>query len=187
MTRLLIIGAAAVLILPFSARAQHVARDSGRVAAHTLLGWYAPRAALRKTIDDGVLIGGQLAYRLRRVSLVTGVSVTQSDDKRSSVANDPDGLLMLQFDVGMESAIASFNPALRGFVGAGFGGRSYRFDTAPRPTVAAAYAGLGAEWRFRRSGLRAEARDYVSAGIRDTDRGIRHDLQLLAGLGYHVR
>ena len=183
------IGACTIALLPASVRAQHAAEESARrVVAHTLLGWFAPRAALRETIDRGVLIGGQLAYRLRRVAIVTGLSVTQSDDNRSRVGSPRDGLLLLQFDVGMEAgAISSLTPALRGFMGAGFGGRSYRFETPSRPTVAAAYVGTGAEWRFRRNGLRAEARDYFSAGIRDTDRGIQHDLQLLVGLGFHFR
>lgn len=189
MSRILLIGVCAVTLVPSLARPQHTERDSaGRVVAHTLLGWYAPRGSLRGTIDGGALIGGQVAYRLRRVAVVTGLTVTQSDDNRSPGANDPDRLLLLQFDVGLETgAMSSFNPALRGFVGAGIGGRSYRFETPPRPTVAAAYVGAGGEWRFRRSGLRAEARDYFSAIIRDSDRGIQHDLQLLVGLGYHFR
>ena len=186
----MLIGVCAVTLVASPARPQHSGRDSaaGRVTTHTLLGWYAPRGTLRETIDGGALIGGQLAYRLRRVAFVTGLTVTQSDDNRSPVANDPDRLLLLQFDVGLETgAISSFNPALRGFVGAGIGGRSYRFETAPRPTVAAAYVGAGGEWRLGRGGLRAEARDYVSAPIRDSERGVQHDLQLLLGLGYHFR
>lgn len=189
MSRLVVIGMCAVTLVPSPARPQHTERDAaGRVVVHTLLGWYAPRGTLRETIDGGALIGGQLAYRLRRVAFVTGVTVTQSDDNRSPVASDPDRLLLLQFDVGLETgAVSAFNPALRGFVGAGLGGRSYRFETRPRPTVAAAYVGAGGEWRFRRSGLRAEARDYLSPGIRDTDPGMQHDLRLFVGLGYHFR
>lgn len=174
----------------WTARPQHAERvsASGRVVVHTLLGWYAPRGTQREVIDAGVLVGGQLAYRLRRIAYVTGFTVTQSDDNRSRAANDPAGLLLLQFDAGLEAGgVSSFNPALRGFVAAGFGARSYRFEATPRPTVAAAYAGVGAERHFRRSGLRVEARDYVSAASRGAARGLRHDVQLLAGLGYHFR
>ena len=190
MRHVLLLGACAVALLPGSARGQHAEHDSatGRLVAHTLLGWFTPRASLRQTIDRGVLIGGQVAYRVRRVAFVTGLTVTQSDGNRAPVAKDPDRILLLQFDVGVEAgAISSLNPAWRGFVGAGFGGRSYRFEMPPRPTVAAAYVGAGAEWRPGRGGLRAEVRDYFSAGIVDADRGIQHDLQLLVGLGYHFR
>ena len=189
MMRLVVLGLCATTALPSAARPQHAARDSAanRMAAHTLLGWYAPRSTLKASIDPGVLIGGQVAYRLRRIALVTGLSVTQSDDNRTR-ADQPDPLLLLlQLDVGVEADASLATPALRGFVGAGIGGRSYRFATAPRPAVAAGYLAVGAEWRFRQNGLRAEARNYFAGAIAAADPGVQQDLQLLVGLGYHFR
>ena len=188
--RIILTVAFAGAFLPWSAVAQPARRDSagGRFVAHTLLGLYMPRAGLQQTTDPGILIGGQLAYRVHRIAVVTGLTVTQSDDNRSAPANDPGRLTLVQFDAGVEAgAVSPVNRALRGFLGAGIGGRSYRYEAPPRPTVFAVYMGVGGEWRFRRGGIRAEARDYVSTGDIGADRANQHDAQLLAGIGYHFR
>lgn len=190
------LGVAMVLLVAArSTRAQptphSVDADGRRVSAHILLGGFVPTGAQRRALGPAALIGAQLAVGLRpQLAVVGGVAIAQTRDRSAPTSTDVD---LVQFDVGVEVGGGAAQSARRGiapFGGIGIGGRRYdhRADGVATQTVLAGYLAAGAELTLWRTGLRIEARDYLSGGHgRAGGASVRNDLALLAGLAYHFR
>lgn len=165
--------------------------DSRRVSAHVLLGGFVPTGLQRRALDPAALIGAQLAVGLRpTLAVVGGVAIAQTSDRSTPASTDVD---LVQFDLGVEVRSGAARPErgrIAPFGGIGIGGRRYdhRAGSAATQTVLAGYLAAGVELALWRTGLRVEARDYLSGGHgRAEGVPVRNDLALLAGLAHHFR
>lgn len=154
-------------------------------------GAYIPTGDQRDLLKDAVLIGGQASYRIIPQLAVTGTFGWSPSKDRISAGDQT--LDLYQYDLGAEvrapawfasgSGTWDFTP----FAGLGVGGRTYDYrdlDVDSKTNVAG-YGALGAEFGFGRTGVRLEARDYVTqfrpiTGGGDTK--TRNDVTLAAGL-----
>jgi hypothetical protein len=152
-------------------------------------GAYIPTGDQRDLLKDAVLVGAQASYRVLPQLAVTG-TFGWSPSKDRITAGDQT-LDLYQYDLGAEarapSWIASGSWDFTPFVGLGVGGRTYNYRDldADSKTNVAGYGALGGEFGFGRTGVRIEARDYVSQFRPITSGGdtkTRNDVTLAAGL-----
>ena len=151
-------------------------------------GAYIPTGDQRDLLKDAVIVGGQASYRILPQLAVTG-TLGWSPSKDRITPGDQK-LDIWQYDIGAElrapswftSGPMDFTP----FVGLGAGGRTYNYrdlDVDSKTNVAG-YGALGAELGFGRTGVRLEARDYVSQfkPLSGGDAKTRNDVTVAAGL-----
>ena len=147
--------------------------------------------AQRHEVMGGTTIGLQAAGAIRpSVHVVGTFGWTMSETRR---VESHDALDVFQYDLGLElgrSYPLAFGFALRRFVGAGVGARSYRYRTGALldRTCAAGYGTLGAELALGNSALRAEARDNVfcyRSPVRGERARTRNDVLFALGFAYH--
>jgi hypothetical protein len=151
-------------------------------------GAYLPTGDQRDLLKDALLVGAQASYRILPQLAVTG-TFGWSPSKDRITAGDQT-LDLYQYDIGAEARAPSwlasdawdFTP----FAGLGVGGRTYDYrdlDVDAKTNVAG-YGALGAELGFGRTGVRLEARDYVSQfkPLTGGDSKTRNDVTLAAGL-----
>jgi hypothetical protein len=99
------------------------------------------------------------------------------------------------YDAGVEFDMVrplTGNWQFKPFVGAGLGGRSYRFstDALKDQSCFAGYGALGTEFQLSRVALRLEGRDNMfcyRSPIVGVDSKTRNDIVLAFGLAYHIR
>jgi len=152
-------------------------------------GAYIPTGDQRDLLEDAVLVGAQASYRILPQLAITGTFGWSPSKDRISVGNQK--LDLYQYDVGAElrapswftSGAWDFTP----FAGLGVGGRTYDYrdlDDVDAKTNVAGFGVLGGELGFGRTGLRIEARDYVSQFKPFTggDSKTRNDVTVAAGL-----
>ena len=184
-TRISRLAIVAALLAPAALPAQHA--EQPRVSVHVLLGALLPTGDHQPTIDNAFTIGGQVGLRLRTgLALVGGVLGSQSA-YRDGMRED---LTVVQYDLGLELAPWRTVGRAVPFLGLGAGARSYdeRGGSTGLRFVPAGYVSVGGELAMGRSGLRVEARDYLSrAETRGMMGGARNDVTLLAGLAFHFR
>lgn len=173
-----------------SAKAQDVVTSRG-FELRPYVGAYVPTGDQRDLLKDAVFVGAQGSYRIIPQLAVTGtVGWSPSKDRITPGSQKLD---LWQYDVGAEvrapawlrSGALEFTP----FAGLGVGGRTYDYrdlDVSAKTNVAG-YGGVGGEFGFGRTGLRFEARDYVSRFKPLTGGGdakTRNDVTLTGGLTF---
>ena len=166
-----IVAAIAITAAAFQAAAAQGA-TTRRFEVRPLAGGYVSTGVLNKTLDDAVLVGGQLGYAITpRVGVTASFGwsptndITHVDQTGSPTAAEPD-VDLFQYDAGLELNIVSWKTAngwsIEPFVGGGAGARTYHKDVGDDQTDFAGYGALGLRFDGNRFGLRAEARDYLS-------------------------
>jgi hypothetical protein len=153
-----------------------------------------PTGALGDVVRDANLSAAQLSYVVRpALALTTTVGWARSRDIASP--GDP-RLDVFTYDLGAEvrapriaaGASMHFTP----LAGIGAGGRSYNYRSLDEDAThnAAAYAGVGGEFGYRRVRVRVEARDYVTGFKPLTGTGpsdTRNDVSLTFGFRLAAR
>jgi hypothetical protein len=177
---------------PAAARAQNDVTSAPKLLGLEIrpyAGAYIPTGDQRDLLEDAVLVGGQASYRILPQLAVTGTFGWAPSKDRVTAGDQT--LDLFQYDLGAEaraqSWLASDSWDFTPFIGLGVGGRTYDYrdlDVDSKTNVAG-YAALGGEIGFGRTGVRLEARDYVSqfkplSG--DGDTKTRNDVTLAAGL-----
>lgn len=171
-----------------SASAQDVVVSRG-FELRPYAGAYLPTGDQRDLLKDAVLVGAQASYRIVPQLAITGTLGWSPSEDRITTGNQK--LDLYQYDVGAEvrapswlrSGALEFTP----FAGLGVGGRTYDYrdlDVSAKTNVAG-FGGIGGELGFGRTGLRFEARDYVSRFkplTGDGDAKTRNDVTVTAGL-----
>ena len=171
-----------------AASAQNVVASRG-FEVRPYAGAYIPTGDQRDLLEDAVLVGAQASYRILPQLAITGTFGWSPSKDRVSVGNQK--LDLYQYDIGAElrapswftSGAWDFTP----FAGLGVGGRTYDYrdlDDVDAKTNVAGFGVLGGELGFGRTGLRIEARDYVSQFKPFTggDSKTRNDVTVAAGL-----
>ncbi len=170
--------------------AAQVAADSARRFQFVVSsGALVPTGAQRGAVAAGDMTAAQLSYRVLPQIAVTGaLGWTRSHDV---VAAGQPTLDVFTYDVGAELRGSEWVPreawSAAPFVGAGVGGRSYRYRNLGTESThnLAGYASVGGEVGYARLRLRLEVRDYVSGfkalgGLQASD--ARNDVALLVGI-----
>jgi len=157
-------------------------------------GLVLPTGAQRDALDRSKLTAVQVAYVIRP-SFAVNATVGWARSRDLGAANEPK-LDVFTYDVGVEVRAPRWltyrTATLSPFAGAGVGARSYNYRSLDVDAThnVAAYASAGGELRYRRVGLRLEARDYVT-GFRPLDGAgateSRNDIALMAGLRIATR
>jgi hypothetical protein len=173
------------------AKAQGIASSPGLgFEVRPYAGAYIPTGDQRDLLKDAVLVGAQASYRILPQLAVTGtLGWAPSKDR---IADGDQTLDLYQYDLGAEVRAPSWFASSAGawdftpFAGIGVGGRTYDYrdlDVDSKTNVAG-YGALGAELGFGRTGVRFEARDYVSQfePLSGGDTKTRNDVTLAAGL-----
>jgi len=153
-------------------------------------GAYIPTGDQRDLLKDAVLVGAQASYRILPQLAVTGTFGWSPSKDR--ITDGDQTLDLYQYDLGAEVRAPAWFAAGTGswdftpFAGLGVGGRTYDYrdlDVDSKTNVAG-YGALGGEFGFGRTGLRLEARDYVSQfePLAGGDAKTRNDVTLAAGL-----
>ena len=193
---------ALLALAPAGADAQQAQSLGGAVALRPVVGAFIPTGKNRDVLDDAVLMGAQLSYRVSsNFSVVGSVAWAPSTDRTpwgpTSAPNVDEDLDVFQYDLGVEgrlpNAVGGASWALSPFAAVGAGGRTYHYrdiDAQDAETNVVGYVGLGTDIapRIGSWGIRVEARDYISAfkGLRGelSERKARNDVVLTAGLTY---
>ena len=174
-----------------SAHAQAVASSPGiGFEVRPYAGAYIPTGTQRDLLKDAVLVGAQASYRILPQLALTGTFGWSPSKDR--IADGNQTLDLYQYDLGAEVRAPSWFASSAGawdftpFAGIGVGGRTYDYrdlDVDSKTNVAG-YGALGAELGFGRTGVRFEARDYVSQfePLSGGDTKTRNDVTLAAGL-----
>lgn len=161
------------------------------VEVRPFAGVYLPVGAHRSDFKSATMVGVQTAIEMNRYFHgLASVGWTHGHNKIFTA----DVTQIWQYDIGAElNAIrdVGFGWYFRPFVGMGFGGRTYDYETANVSTASctAGYGAFGGEMQRNVVALRAEVRDYLScyesplSGKKNT----RNDLGLSVGLAYHLR
>ena len=173
------------------AKAQGIASSPGLgFEVRPYAGAYIPTGDQRDLLKDAVLVGAQASYRILPQLAVTGtLGWAPSKDR---IADGDQTLDLYQYDLGAEVRAPSWFASSAGawdftpFAGIGVGGRTYDYrdlDVDSKTNVAG-YGARGAEHGFGRTGVRFEARDYVSQfePLSGGDTKTRNDVTLAAGL-----
>jgi hypothetical protein len=183
--------AAAILALSSAVTTNAAAQDvvgSRGFELRPYAGAYIPTGAQRDLLKDAVIVGAQASYRVTPQFAVTGTVGWSPSKDRITIGDET--LDLYQYDIGGElrapswftSGAWDFTP----FAGLGVGGRTYDYrdlDVDAKTNVAG-YGVLGGELGFGRTGIRVEARDYVSR-FKPFDGGdakTRNDVTVAAGL-----
>lgn len=191
--RSLALTAAAVTTLGASTAA---AQDDSGLRARSFelrpyVGAYIPTGDQRDLLEDAVTLGAQASYRVLPQLAVTGTFGWSPSKDRITLGDET--LDIYQYDIGLEGRLPSWYASRTGawsftpFAGLGIGGRTYDYrdlDVDAKTNVAG-YGALGGEVSFGRTGVRIEARDYVSRFeplTGDGDAKTRNDVTLAAGL-----
>lgn len=172
------------------AMAQEVGVRPG-IELRPFVGAYVPTGDQRDLVEDAVVVGSTLAYRATPALTVTGsFGWSPTEEKpRLTVDNTVD---LFQYDAGLELgrdlAIGQTNWSWRPFIGAGAGGRTYRYRDldVDAETDFAGYGTAGVQFDGGRFGLRLEAQDYLSSfdGLEGqmSESSARNDLFLIGAL-----
>jgi len=176
-------------LLATDANAQNVVSPSDMgFELRPYAGAYIPTGDQRDLLKDAVLIGAQASYRVLPQLAVTGTFGWAPSKDRITAGDQT--LDLYQYDLGAEvrapAWLASDAWDFTPFAGLGVGGRTYDYrdlDVDSKTNVAG-YGALGAELGFGRTGVRLEARDYVSQfkPLDGGDAKTRNDVTLAAGL-----
>jgi hypothetical protein len=166
-----------------AARAEEAPRP---VAVTPLAGAFVPVGGNREVLEDAPLAGVQAVFDLHpNVGLVGAFAWSAPGAKRLGGAS----LDLLQYDLGLraqQTFAAGAGVTLRPFAGAGFGGRTLRFDDdrLQDETGFAWYVGGGAElgWRALSAGVTARHEMHTPNGTALGD-STRHDVLLFATAG----
>ena len=173
------------------ANAQNVAPSPGiGFEIRPYAGAYIPTGDQRDLLKDAVLVGAQASYRVLPQLAVTGTFGWAPSKDR--ITDGDQTLDLYQYDLGAEVRAPSWFAGSSGswdftpFAGLGVGGRTYDYrdlDVDSKTNVAG-YGALGGELGFGRTGVRFEARDYVSQfkPLAGGDAKTRNDVTLAAGL-----
>ena len=173
------------------ANAQSVASSPGLgFEVRPYAGAYIPTGDQRDLLKDAVIVGAQASYRVLPQLAVTGTFGWSPSKDR--ITDGDQTLDLYQYDLGAEARAPSWFASSTGawdltpFAGLGVGGRTYDYrdlDVDSKTNVAG-YGALGGEFGFGRTGLRLEARDYVSQfkPLTGGDSKTRNDVTLAAGL-----
>lgn len=154
-------------------------------------GVFLPVGASRKDFGSGGVIGAQAAVEANRhLHGVASLGWTLAPNKVFA----RDRTEIWQYDVGAELNAVQYvgwGWYFRPFIGAGAGGRSYRYRDAAGKTshCLAGYGSAGTEWQLDVVAFRLEARDYLScfeSPITEQKR-TRNNIGLTMGLAYHLR
>jgi hypothetical protein len=206
-TSLLVRGAAVVGALAAAtgvagAQSRGEVPRGGQFELRPLVGALLATGAHHDLLENAVLVGGEVAYRLHRnVGVVGAVAWSPSSDRTTwgtgAGLHHGEDVDLYQYDLGVEGRLpgrlGSAAWTVTPFGSLGAGGRTYRYrdvDGVDARTNFVAYAGAGADLgpREGRWGVRVEARDYVSAfkGLRGElpEREARNDVSLVAGLTF---
>lgn len=193
---------ALIALAPAGADAQQAQSLGGAVALRPVVGAFIPTGKNRDVLDDAVLMGAQLSYRVSsNFSVVGSFAWSPSTDRTTwgptSASNVDEDLDVFQYDLGVEGrlpdVVGGASWALNPFAAVGAGGRTYHYrdiDDQDSETNVVGYVGLGTDIAPRSGswGIRVEARDYISAfkGLRGelSERKARNDVVLTAGLTY---
>lgn len=185
-----IITAAAALVAlaatPALAEEQPVAR---KLELAPFVGAFIPTGDQRDVLDDAVLAGLTLSYEVHPYVAVVG-SLGWAGSQGDGFASDED-LDVFQYDVGVQGQYRfelRNGVALKPFVGAGLGGRTYDFrDLAvDSETDFAGYFSAGAELEYRQLAFGLTVRDYISdydgIGVEE-ESSTRNDVTVFASVG----
>lgn len=154
-------------------------------------GVFVPVGAHRSDFKSATMVGAQAGIEVNRhLHGLASVGWTHGHNRIFTA----DVTQIWQYDVGAEvNAVrgVGWGWFARPFIGTGFGGRTYNYQSAQVQTTSclAGYGTLGAELQRNVIALRAEARDYLScfespiSGKKHT----RNDLGLTIGFAYHLR
>ena len=151
-------------------------------------GAYIPTGDQRDFLKDAVIVGAQASYRIVPQLAITGTFGWSPSKDRVTLGDQK--IDLYQYDIGAELRAPSWLGAgawdFTPFAGLGVGGRTYDYrdlDVDAKTNVAG-FGVLGGELGFGRTGLRVEARDYVSRFKPFTggDAKTRNDVTVAAGL-----
>lgn len=151
-------------------------------------GAYIATGDQRDFLKDAVIVGAQASYRFIPQLAITGTFGWSPSKDRITVGDQK--LDLYQYDIGAELRAPSWFAAgpwdFTPFAGLGVGGRTYDYrdlDVDAKTNVAG-FGVLGGELGFGRTGVRLEARDYVSQFKPFTggDSKTRNDVTVAAGL-----
>lgn len=188
MRKLLLLALGTAVLLPIPSGAQ--SNRQSRVSAHALLGVFAPTGGHRSVLGDAFAIGGQLGVAIAPSWAAVGGALISQTSYRDRLLGD---VTLVQYDLGLEYAPAAAHGTrwrVVPFVGRGAGARTYdrTEGRAAVRAVLAGYGSLGGEIGFGHTGVRFEARDYLSRSeAAGTATGARNDVTAVAGLAYHFR
>lgn len=157
------------------------------------VGALIPAGAQREVVGSDALVGLQLAAELQPTFHLVGSLGVVGAQTKYPIAER--GVVMLQYDVGMELSLVRQLPLdwqLRPYLGLGGGARTFLYEASALQdrTCATAYGSLGSEIQLGNVGLRTELREYVycyRAPLGSREAQTRNDTCLTAGVAYHFR
>jgi hypothetical protein len=156
------------------------------------IGASIPTGSQRDVFDDALIVGAQAALgvteRFQAIATFAWVGGT------ASYPVSEDGVDIYQYDFGAEFDLRGasvLEPRFTPFIGAGAGGRSYRYASNDLSDNAcfSAYGAVGAELRLYTATFRVEARDNVFCYESPLGTGqsrTRNDVTLAIGLGLSI-
>lgn len=185
----LIAGLAAFVALATTPAVAQEQQPSRRFQIAPFVGAFIPTGEQRDLVDDAPLAGLTVSYEVEpHVAIVGSFGWAGSEGTAPALADDVD---VFQYDLGIQGGYAfdlGKGLALKPFVGAGFGARTYhlRHLDLEDETDFAGYLGAGADLLFRNLALGVTVRDYVTycdgIGAR-MDAEARNDIALFTSLG----
>jgi Outer membrane protein beta-barrel domain len=189
MNKKIIVALAALAMLPVGRTHADEPRPQTPFQVAPYAGAFIPTGDLRDTLDDAALAGLTLSYEMNRYLSVVG-SFGWAPTKVKTLS-DAD-LDLFQYDLGLQGQYAfdvGYGLHLTPFVGAGIGGRTYRYRDLglENETDLIGYFSAGGTVEYQKITLSVTGRDNISRynGLGFEDHNTtRNDVTLFTSVGY---
>jgi hypothetical protein len=190
--RLVVLALGIAAVTAIDAGAQTVA-PAKRFELLVSSGSMVPTGVQRDAVKRANLTVGQFIYVARpAIAIAASLGWARTRDLALQAGSR---LNVFTYDLGAEFRgvpVSAGKVTARPFVGAGAGARTYDYRSADSDARhnASGYASVGGELRYRRIGLRVEARDYVTSfkPLTGGDSApVRNDIVFMAGLRFGLR
>ena len=177
--------ASVALLLAAPALASDDESSSAPTVVRPFAGAFVPTGKQKDDLKTSLLTGVQVGYPIAGPARLVG-SFAWAPSKTNTVSEIRTDVY--QYDAGAE--LAGHYGALRPFIGAGAGARTYSLkNSSQSQTDFDGYGSVGSELAISHVGARIEARDYVSRfkGLNGLDpSSTRNDLMLAGALTFHL-